>query len=379
MCRPRRDDRGASGNGANAAEPHRRRRVGAELARPDRARRPVSGPPADSNTTAAATPAERDRPKRGWTERARAEQAPPLRQSFAAKTVDATPLDRFVRGITLAWLLGVFVLLGRMLGGWWRVRRLQRIALAATPPSRWQLACRRLAERLDVVAAHVVESTLVDVPTVVGWLRPVILLPVAAVAALTPAQVEAILAHELAHIRRHDYAVNVLQTIAETLLFYHPAVWWLSKQIRLEREDCCDDVAVAVCGDGVAYAQALANLETWRTTSPVFAVAASGGSLVDRVRRIVRVPIPEEPRSHGWAATVALSVLFTAGAGSVQHLLSFGVRTIEHAASRIAWRVASAQTVDTPEPTAAKQQRIPRRLRELRAWAIDRAQSVPPV
>src|SRR5438067_7754589 len=85
--------------------------VGAELARPDRARRPVSGPPADSNTTAAATPAERDRPKRGWTERARAEQAPPLRQSFAAKTVDATPLDRFVRGITLAWLLGVFVLL----------------------------------------------------------------------------------------------------------------------------------------------------------------------------------------------------------------------------------------------------------------------------
>jgi len=186
--------------------------VGAELARPDRARRPVSGPHADSNTTAAATPAERDRPKRGWTERARAEQAPPLRQSFAAKTVDATPLDRFVRGITLAWLLGVFVLLGRMLGGWWRVRRLQRIALA-TPPSRWQLACRRLAERLDVVAAHVVESTLVDVPTVVGWLRPVILLPVAAVAALTPAQVEAILAHELAHIRRHDYAVNVLQRL----------------------------------------------------------------------------------------------------------------------------------------------------------------------
>src|SRR4029077_10699398 len=104
--------------------------------------------------------------------------------------------------------------------------------------------------------------TLVDVPTVVGWLRPAILLPIAALAALSPAQVEAILAHERAHIRRHDCAMNVLQTIAETLLFYHPAVWWLSKRIRVEREHCCDDVAIAVCGDPVGYAQALAELES---------------------------------------------------------------------------------------------------------------------
>src|SRR5207237_4946041 len=110
-------------------------------------------------------------------------------------------------------------------------------------------------------AAHVVESALVDVPTVVGWLRPAILLPIAALASLSPEQVEAILAHELAHIRRHDYAVNVLQTFAETLLFYHPAVWWVSKRIRVEREHCCDDVAVAVCGDAVCYAEALATLE----------------------------------------------------------------------------------------------------------------------
>ena len=85
-------------------------------------------------------------------------------------------------------------------------------------------------------------------------------------ASLTPAQVEAILAHELAHIRRHDYAVNVLQTLAETLLFYHPAVWWVSKRIRVEREHCCDDIAVAICGDPIGYAQALAELETWRTS-----------------------------------------------------------------------------------------------------------------
>src|SRR5204863_2273719 len=161
-----------------------------------------------------------------------------------------------------------------------RVSALHRAALAAAP-STWQTACQRIARRLGVTAAvHVVESLTVDVPTVVGWMRPVILLPIAAVAALTPAQVEAILAHELAHIRRHDYAVNVLQTVAETLLFYHPAVWWISKRVRTEREHCCDDVAVGVCGDAVGYAGALAELESWRVASASMALAATGGSLV---------------------------------------------------------------------------------------------------
>src|SRR5207248_3598485 len=156
------------------------------------------------------------------------------------------------------------------------------------PASPWQTACRRIAYRLGLhAAAHVVESALVDVPTVVGWLRPAIILPVAAIAALSPAQVEAILAHELAHIRRHDYAVNLLQTIAETLLFYHPAVWWLSRRIRAEREHCCDDLAVSLCGDPIAYASALADLESLRSSDHRFAMAATGGSLLHRVRRLI--------------------------------------------------------------------------------------------
>src|SRR4029453_16064180 len=161
-----------------------------------------------------------------------------------------------------------------------------------------------------------------EVPTVIGWMRPVILLPVAAVAALTPAQVEAILAHELSHIRRHDYAVNLLQTIAETLLFYHPAVWWVSKRIRAEREHCCDDVAVRVCGDAVSYAHALAELESWRVTSTVMAVAATDGSLLARVRRILREPVSDEARTANGAATLVLTLIFTAGAGAVQQLPS---------------------------------------------------------
>jgi beta-lactamase regulating signal transducer with metallopeptidase domain len=81
-------------------------------------------------------------------------------------------------------------------------------------------------------------SPLVEVPTVVGWLRPVILAPVGALTGLSPDHVEALLAHELAHIRRCDYLVNMLQSVAEALLFYHPAVWWISGEIRAERELC---------------------------------------------------------------------------------------------------------------------------------------------
>jgi len=113
-------------------------------------------------------------------------------------------LERFLPAIAIAWLFGVAILLARMTGGWWHVRWLHRSAMARSS-SRWQSVCRRLAYRLRLpAAAHVVETTLVDVPTVVGWLRPAILLPVAALASLSTTQVEAILAHELAHIRRHD-------------------------------------------------------------------------------------------------------------------------------------------------------------------------------
>jgi beta-lactamase regulating signal transducer with metallopeptidase domain len=243
-------------------------------------------------------------------------------------------IDSVLRGITGAWLFGVAVLLGRMAGGWWHVRRLHRMALA-THSSRWQTACRRIAYRLGLpAAAHVVESTRVDVPTLLGWVRPVILLPIAAMASLTPQQVEAILAHELAHVRRHDYAINLLQTLVETLLFYHPAVWWVSNRIRSEREHCCDEIAVAISGDAIGYAKALAELEAWRTPSPTsLAVAATGGPLLDRVRRILRVPIADEPRSQNWAATITLTLLFTAGAGSVQHLFRISPQTDARASS----------------------------------------------
>lgn len=201
--------------------------------------------------------------------------------------------------VVALWVVGVAILLIRLAGGWWRICRLHRAALGH-PPSHWTAASERIASALSLRRlVHVVDSVRVDTPMVVGWVKPVIVLPIAALACLSPTQVDAILAHELAHIRRHDFLVNLLQTFAETFLFYHPAVWWISARIRIEREHCCDQVAISVCADAVSYAEALVELETWRTYDAPLALAATGGTLMARVRRVLGTPSDDLPRSFG--------------------------------------------------------------------------------
>ena len=218
--------------------------------------------------------------------------------------------------VVAIWLAGVSLLLVRMGGGLWRVHRLHEAGLAA-PVSRWQAVAARLASRVGLVdAVRVVESRLVGTPTVVGWMRPIVLLPVAALANLTSGQIEAILAHELAHIRRHDYLVNLLQSLGETVLFYHPAVWWVSGRIRTEREHCCDDVAVLVSGDRVSYASALAVLEEWRDGAVAPALGAGDGPLNERVRRILDRPYDARPGLRRRVVAWALALLLCAGIGA---------------------------------------------------------------
>ena len=222
-------------------------------------------------------------------------------------------LDRWLPYVVWTWIAGVVLLMARFAGGSWRVHRL-RVASRAEAVSPWQAAGERLAGRLRLdVAFRVVESGLVDTPSVIGFLRPVILLPVAVLSNLSPGQVEALLAHELAHIRRRDYAVNLVQTAAETLLFFHPAVWWVSSRIREEREHCCDDVAVEVCGEPTAYAAALAELASWRSREIALSVGAAGGPLLARVRRLVGAPEEDEPRSASGLAVLAIGLMLTAG------------------------------------------------------------------
>jgi uncharacterized protein (TIGR03435 family) len=233
----------------------------------------------------------------------------------AAAVSNAQRVEALLPWIVSAWLFGVTVLLARAGAGWWRVRRLHQLAIR-TICSNWQAAGNRIASRLGISSViRIVELPHIDVPLVVGCLRPIVVLPIAAISQLSAAQVEAILAHELAHVRRHDYLVNLMQTIAETLLFYHPAVWWLSARIRDEREHCCDDIAVAVCGDPVGYATALATLEVWRGDEVTLAAAATGGSLLQRVHRILRVEVSEDSRTSSW--TIGLIVAATVGALAV--------------------------------------------------------------
>jgi protein involved in polysaccharide export with SLBB domain len=170
------------------------------------------------------------------------------------------------------------------------------------------LLARRVAGRLALDrAVRVIESSAVSVPVMVGWLKPIVLLPAVALSGLTPTQIEALIAHELAHVRRHDYVVNLLQAAVETLLFYHPAVWWVSKQVRTEREHCCDDLAVRVC-DRLVYVSALSDLAAMGI--PKTALAATGGSLLARVRRILGAGDSAASNGGAWVpALVALVVL----------------------------------------------------------------------
>ena len=210
--------------------------------------------------------------------------------------------------LVMGWLIGVFGLSFWHLGGWAQLQRLKRHMVKPVNAS-LQTTLNELAERLRVLrAVQLVESALVQVPTVVGWLRPMILLPASALTGLANEQLEALLAHELAHIRRYDYLLNIVQTVVETLGFYHPAVWWISHKIRVERENCCDDLAISLSGDRVRYARALASMEEIRTHRNELAVAATGGNLFGRIRRLVGKDTSDSRRA-GWIPAVITILL----------------------------------------------------------------------
>lgn len=211
------------------------------------------------------------------------------------------------------WLVGVLVLSAQLASGWRTTRRLATTGTRVVPAA-WQSAFDRLAAQLRVSRpVRLVASALVQVPAVIGWWRPVILIPVSVLTGggLTPQQLDALLVHELAHVRRHDYLVNLLQTVIEALLFYHPAVWWVSSRVREEREHCCDDLAVAACGDARFYATALLTMEQLRAP-PMLAVAVSGGSLVGRVRRLLARPAAARETFPRWMAGVLAAGLVVA-------------------------------------------------------------------
>ncbi len=236
----------------------------------------------------------------------------------AAKTVDEEPssepkagsiallsqwsgikakLRPWLTTIVVIWCCGVLVFSFRPLWGWLMVRRLLRVG--TKPVSlHVQQALQRVREKMQVGRhVEVFASSLIGSPIVVGCFRSVILVPASFVTNLPMVHLEAILAHELAHVQRYDYLVNLLQTLVETLLFYHPIVWWVSHRIRMERENCCDDRVVAVFNNKAEYGRALLAVEEFRSrATKSLALGVQGGVLKKRVQRLFRDVPREVPR-----------------------------------------------------------------------------------
>jgi len=241
-----------------------------------------------------------------------------LDTATAGGTVDwRAVIDPWVPWTVLVWALGVVIYTGRLLLEWRDIRRLSRLDVEPLSEE-WQRRVVRLTHRLGVHrAVRVLQSTRVHVPLVVGFFKPLILVPVTAFTGLTPWQLELILMHELAHIRRHDYLVNLLQVVVETLLFYHPVVRWVSRVAREEREHCCDDLVVARSGDALSYARALAELATAQSLGLQTSVGSDGGKLLSRIKRIVAAREPSRVSTH-WSVGTMLAVVAVTVSGLLQ-------------------------------------------------------------
>ena len=226
-------------------------------------------------------------------------------------------LENHLSQFVLIYLIGVALFGLRLAGGWVYLQQLSKTAL---PPAsqHWLKLANQIRATLSIRAVvQVRESARVAMPMVVGVLKPVLLLPIGLATYLSTREIEAVLAHELAHIKRHDYAVNLLQSVVEVLYFFHPALWWLSARVREEREHCCDDLAVQVCGgDGRVLAQALAHVEelllAQSAQTPVLAMAFASKRqhLLHRVRRVLGVPTRPFVSNSSLAGLTLATILF---------------------------------------------------------------------
>jgi beta-lactamase regulating signal transducer with metallopeptidase domain len=229
---------------------------------------------------------------------------------------DSTSSD-YLSWLVYAWFSGVLLLSLRPASGFVALQRLRRND-AAPVSDLLRARCLSLQNALGIRRViHFCESLHLEAPAVAGWFRPTVFLPLTAITGLSADQLDAVIAHELTHIRRLDAFVNLFQIAVETLLFYHPAVWWLSKRVRAERENCCDDVAIAVCGNAAAYATALASMAEWQA-APAMAMAANRSPLAARVARILGVA-----KSHAdvRGASLAASALCLAVSLAAGHTL----------------------------------------------------------
>jgi beta-lactamase regulating signal transducer with metallopeptidase domain len=210
-----------------------------------------------------------------------------LQSSFLSDFKDY--FERNLPLIVVIWNLIVMLLFLKIIGGLAYSQRLKSYQTYSMP-EQWEAELRQLSKKLGIQRSiQILQSAIIKVPVVVGYFKPVIILPLGVISGFSHEQVEAILAHELAHIRRNDYLINIFQSIIEVLFFYHPAIYWISKNIRNERENACDDLAILADINRKALATALTNLEVLNHEKTLLALAFSGNkaSLFNRVKRIL--------------------------------------------------------------------------------------------
>jgi bla regulator protein BlaR1 len=237
-----------------------------------------------------------------------------LTGSIAAVTDGAIAnwgVREFLPWLVAAWMFGVVVIGMRSL---WHWRRLARLVRHAMPIPQWETQLRQMCRRFGLLRpVRLLASANVATPMLIGWIKPVILLPLSMLSGFSPHQIELIIAHELGHVRRWDYLANLVQVVIETVLFYHPVVHWISRDVRNARENCCDDLVLSLAkGNPIAYARALADLEELRHDLHVVAPAlgAGGGILLARIRRIVGAEGHDAlPRNNAWPVLLAVAAV----------------------------------------------------------------------
>lgn len=221
--------------------------------------------------------------------------------------------------LSAAYLIGLALMLVRLSAGMLHLSSLGKSG-TSQPAAALNRLLILLKNRLHLHGhIRLLISAKAQIPMVIGFLKPVILIPAATVAQLSMEQLETILLHELAHIKRHDYLVNILQTVIETILFFNPFVWMISAIIRREREHCCDDLVLDHTHEPLSYATALAALATTPGTASTFAVAASGQSnhLFNRIKRIMET----KKNSFSYSRMVAAVLIITTITCSVAWLV----------------------------------------------------------
>ena len=212
--------------------------------------------------------------------------------------------------IVQIWLLGIAIFFIKLIFDVWAVNRLKTNGLKPIDNQTFKKFNELISTLKITKKIEIFESNQTSSPIVIGNLKPFILLPIGLTAGLTINELEAILAHELAHIKRYDFFVNILQSIIEIVFFFNPTIWWVSSQVRQEREHCCDDFSVSITGDKMLLVNALAHVEAFRINQPlVMAFGKKRMTLLHRIRRILGVSTKENRSIESVIAIILVSII----------------------------------------------------------------------